>query len=349
MDLSKIKLGLIFGGTSVEHDVSIASGTSILTNLNKSKYDIYPIYIDKQGNWYHYLGEKKQYQVGESLTNLKQIDNVINELKKLDKIFPILHGINGEDGTIQGLLSLLNIPYVGSKVLASSLAMDKVYAKTIFSKANINQGSYEYIKIDQEQFIYVDKEFNETNNLTLEKVCNIVETNLKYPMFVKPSNSGSSIGINKATNQAELKKYIKVASKHDYKILIEEAIIGREIECSILGTNNQVIASTLGEIKANNFYCYDSKYKNNISELIIPAELPEDISNQIKDIAIKTFKAIDGKDYARVDFFVTEDNQIYINEINTIPGFTEISMYPKLCEASGIKYSELLDKLITSL
>ena len=224
--------------------------------------------------------------------------------------------------------------------------MDKVYAKIIFDKAKIKQAKYEYIKKEGEQYFYVDKDFNEIKK-DLKEICKIIEYNLVYPMFVKPSNSGSSVGINKAKNIKELEEYIKYASKFDRKILIEENLIGKEIECSVLG-NNDVKASCVGEISsAESFYTFDAKYKNAESKLTIPAEINKDLTDEVRKTAIKAFKAIDGKGFARVDFFVNDKtNEIYINEINTLPGFTEISMYPKLWTQSGLEYSKLLDELI---
>lgn len=343
------KLGVIFGGSSTEHDVSIVSGTSVIKNLNKNKYDITPIYISEEGEWYKYnvpVKEIEVLKVGDKLENLVKIENIFETLKQLDVVFPVLHGLGGEDGSIQGLLQLLKIPYVGCGVLASSIGMDKAYTKIIFEKANIKQAKYEYIRKTKNEYIYIDKKFNE-EICTLDKICEIVVSKLKFPMFIKPSNSGSSVGINKAKNIDELKEYIEYASNFDNKILIEEGIVGREVECAVLG-NDEVISSCVGEIlPAEDFYTFDAKYNNAESVAVIPADISKEISNDIRDLAIKAFKAIDGKGLSRVDFFVEKStNEIYINEINTMPGFTEISMYPKLFEQVGVKYSELLDKLI---
>lgn len=344
--MSKIKLGVIFGGMSTEHDVSIVSGTSVISNLDKNKYEIFPIYIDRKGYWYTYKDAGIVYHVGDKICNITEIRNIISYLKDLDIVFPLLHGLYGEDGSIQGLLELLNIPYVGCKILASSVSMDKAYTKIIFEKADIKQAKYEYLKVYGNKYIYVYKNFEE-KIMNLNDICSLVESKLNYPIFVKPSNSGSSIGINKATSKEELKNAINYASKYDYKILLEEQIIGREIECAVLG-NECVKASYLGEIiPADNFYSFDAKYKNSESKTIIPAKISKKLEYEIKNLAIKAFKAVDGKGFSRVDFFVSDEtNEIFINEINTIPGFTEISMYPKLWEHSGIEYSELLDKLI---
>ncbi len=344
--MEKKKLGVIFGGMSTENEVSVVSANSILNNLDRNKYEIFPIYIDKQGNWWKYIEDGKERQFGEKIENKKRIENLIEYLKRLDIIFPVLHGLYGEDGTIQGLFELLKIPYVGCKVLASSVGMDKVYTKIIFEKAGLNQTPYEYIRKYKDKYIYVNKNFDE-EILTVEDVAERIVKNLKFPMFVKPSNSGSSVGVKKAENIKELKENIEYASLFDKKILIEQGIVGKEIECAVLG-NEDIITSCVGEIKpAEEFYSYDAKYKNENSKTEIPANIPEEISKEIRNQAKKAFKAIDGKGLSRVDFFIEEEtNKIYINEINTMPGFTNISMYPKMFEKSGTPYKELLTKLI---
>lgn len=344
-----MKIAVIFGGMSTEHDVSVVSGTSIIKNLDKEKYDITPIYIDKEGDWHKYTKKVEEIDIlsfGDEIKELEKIDNVIEELKKQELLFPVLHGLYGEDGTIQGLFEMLQIPYVGCKVLASSIAMDKVYTKIIIDRAGIKQTKSEYIRKFEDKYIYIDKSFNE-KICSLEEVCDIAEKNLKYPMFIKPSNSGSSVGVNSAKTKEELKDAIEFASKFDKKVLIEQGIIGQEVECAVLG-NEEVISSNVGEIKsADEFYDYDSKYKNAASKTIIPADISKEKQEEIRKQAVKAFKAIDGKGLSRVDFFVeNETGEIYLNEINTLPGFTQISMYTKLFESVGIKYSKLLDKLI---
>ena len=342
----KVKLGLIFGGMSTENEVSVMSANSILNNLDKDKYEIFQIYISKDGVWYEYLN-LDNIEIDKNLSNTKEINNIVKYLQTLDIIFPVLHGLYGEDGTIQGLFKLLKKPYVGCGVLASSVGMDKAYTKIIFDRANINQAQYIYLKKYKDKYIYVDKEFNE-QYMDLDEIADMVDSKLGFPVFTKPSNSGSSIGINKAKNKEELKEHIKHASEFDNKILIEEGIEGAEVECAVLG-NEEVIASCVGEIKsAEEFYSYDSKYENENSRTIIPADIDKEVSDEIKRLAVKAFKAIDGKGLSRVDFFVEKNsNKVYINEINTLPGFTKISMYPKLFEAEGIKYNELLDRLIS--
>ena len=347
--MSKLKLGVIFGGMSTEHYVSITSGTSVIKNLNKEKYEIYPIYIDKDGKWYEYskkVSEIDILQVGEEIEEKVLISNPIEYLQECDVIFPVLHGLYGEDGTIQGMLEILKKLYVGCKVLSSSLCMDKAYAKIIFEKAGINQAKYVYVKKENENYVYVDNNFNE-EKCSLEEISNIVEEKLSYPVFVKPSNSGSSVGIKKAHNKEELINSVKYAGEFDRKILIEENINGREVECAVLG-NEDARASCVGEIlPAEDFYTFDAKYKNAESRVVMPAEIPENISEEIRRTAIKAFKVADCTGLSRVDFFIENNtNRIIINEINTLPGFTQISMYPKLWEKMGVNYSELLDKLI---
>ena len=342
--MNKIKLGVVFGGMSTENEVSCISGASVIKHLNKEKYNVFPIYIDKIGNWYKVKLE--DIEKSEELENKDHIENITEYLKQMDVIFPVLHGLYGEDGTIQGLFELLKIPYVGCGVLASSVGMDKVYTKLIFEKAHINQAKYIYIRKYNEKYIYIDKEFNE-KILELEDIAKITNDKLRFPVFVKPSNSGSSVGINKAHNIEELKNAIVEAGKYDNKILIEEGIVGKEVECAVLG-NEDVISSCVGEIKsADEFYSYDAKYNNENSKTLIPAEISEENSKKIQKLAIKAFKAISGRGLSRVDFFIEDKTEkIYINEINTLPGFTSISMYPKLFEAVGISYEKLLDNLI---
>ena len=323
-----MKVCVIYGGMSTEHEVSLQSSKNVIDNLDKDKYKIYPIFIDKNGEWIH---------------NDKKLKDIVEFLSKMDVVFPVLHGKYGEDGTIQGMLELLKIPYVGCNVLSSSLCMDKVYAKFMFEKANINQAKYIYIK---DENIYVNEELDETR-LENDEIVKLVEEKLKFPVFVKPANSGSSVGVKKANNGPELIVALQNASIYDRKVLIEEEIVGKEIECAVLG-NNYPQASTVGEIiAADTFYTYDAKYNNKESKIKIPANIDEAKIDEIRKIAVKAFKALDCIGLARVDFFVQKDtDKVYLNEINTMPGFTEISMYPKLWEYSGLSYKELLNKLI---
>ena len=323
-----MKVCVIYGGMSTEHEVSLQSSKNVIDNLDKGKYKIYPVFIDKNGEWIH---------------NDKKLKDIVEFLSKMDVVFPVLHGKYGEDGTIQGMLELLKIPYVGCNVLSSSLCMDKVYAKFMFEKANINQAKYIYIK---DENIYVNEELDETR-LENDEIVKLVEEKLKFPVFVKPANSGSSVGVKKANNGPELIVALQNASIYDRKVLIEEEIVGKEVECAVLG-NNYPQASTVGEIiAADTFYTYDAKYNNKESKIKIPANIDEAKIDEIRKIAVKAFKALDCIGLARVDFFVQKDtDKVYLNEINTMPGLTEISMYPKLWEYSGLSYKELLNKLI---
>ena len=337
----KLKVGIIFGGESTEHDVSIQSSQGVIQNLSREKYDLDAIYIDKNGSWYKILDISDI-----NIKHIRLIEDIFTYLKKFDVIFPVLHGKYGEDGTIQGLLELLHIPYVGCGVLASSIAMDKVYTKYIMKHAGIKQSNYVYVRKELDQYNFIDDDFSCVKD-TLDGICKMIENKLEYPMFVKPSNSGSSIGIRKVFNSDELINAIDKASFYDSKIIIEENVVGREIECAVLG-NYDVKASCLGEIKpAGDFYTYAAKYDNSDSKLIIPADISSDLSDKVRSVAIRAFRAIDGRGLARVDFFVNDiTKEVYVNEINTLPGFTNISMYPKLWENDGLKYNELLDRLI---
>lgn len=327
-------IGIIYGGISTEHEVSIMSAKSVISNLNKEKYKIKELYINKYGKWFEIIDGKKE-----------EIYNLIWVLKDLDIAFPVLHGVVGEDGTIQGMLEILGIPYVGCGVFASSVGMDKIYTKILFEKAEIPQTPYVYVKNIKDNYVIIDEKFDE-EEFEIKKITD----KIKFPMFVKPSNSGSSVGVKKTTNIEELKLAIENAGHYDNKILIEQGIDGKEVECAVLDVG-EPIASTVGEIQSSEeFYSYDAKYNNSESKTIIPAKIENEQIEEIKRLAIKAFKTIDGRHLSRVDFFIEkETNKIYINEINTMPGFTQISMYPKLFEAVGIKYSELLDKLIENV
>lgn len=331
-----IKLGVIFGGMSTENEVSVKSATSVMNNLDRSKYEIFPIYIDKKGEWFEY-------------NNNKPIENIINYLKNMDVVFPVLHGLYGEDGTIQGMLELIKVPYVGCGIIASSTGMDKTYTKIIFEKAKINQAKHIYIKdYDGDKVTLVEADLEE-KKISLEEVIKLVNENLIFPLFIKPSRSGSSVGVNKAENNEELKNAILEAFKYDSKVLIEQGIKGKEVECAVLGNSRiGVEASRVGEIlSAEDFYTFDAKYENQNSKTVIPASITDEQQETIREYAKKAFKALDGNGLSRVDFFVEEGTgKVYLNEINTMPGFTNISMYPKLMEDFGYSYSSLLDRLI---
>lgn len=342
----KLKVCVIFGGQSPEHEISRKSVTSVLNNLNKEKYEITIIGITKKGEWYLYAGDISKIENGdwEKENNKRAIispdagqkailvfeENGISEIHP-DIVFPVLHGEYGEDGTIQGLLELANIKYVGMGVLASANGMDKSYTKIVLDAAGIPQADWVVVKTSEGCESYIQE----------------IEQKLGYPCFVKPCNTGSSVGVGKAHNREELLAALSEAAKFDRKILVEENIDGHEVECAVLG-NEHPKAAAVGEIMPTvEFYDFDAKYNDNSTKLQIPADLPEDIYEQIRKYSVKAFKALDGMGLSRVDFFVKySDNSVLLNEINTLPGFTNISMYPKLWDAAGVGYSELLDKLI---
>ncbi len=353
MGVKKLRVGLIFGGRSGEHEVSFLSASSIIKAINKDKYTVVPIGITKEGRWISPLDSELALQSGKiegkstvillndpSGNALVRIDDnqrfeKSSNLEKIDIIFPILHGPYGEDGTIQGLLELANIPYVGSGVAASAISMDKDFMKIIFQQKNLPILKWMTIK---------RKEWQKNK----EKILSLIRNDFKYPLFVKPANMGSSVGITKVHKKEELEKAIDLASSYDSKILIEEGLEDvREIECAVLG-NDEPRASVVGEVRpAGEFYDYDSKYIDEGTQLIIPAELPDDVSKKVQEIALSAFKSVDAVGMARVDFFISKkENKIYLNEINTIPGFTSVSMYPRLWVASGMPYPELIDRLI---
>ncbi|KAJ48903.1 D-alanine-D-alanine ligase [Clostridium tetanomorphum] len=331
------KIAILFGGQSTEHEVSRVSAASVLKNIDKCKYEITTIGITKQGKWFKYTGKVENIENGQWENDEEcKISNAQNILfnKEVDVVFPVLHGLYGEDGTIQGLCKLLDIPFVGPGVLSSALCMDKVYTKYVL----------ENFKIKQADYVVVNK-FN--YNKDKQNIIVNIEDKLGYDIFIKPSNSGSSVGITKAHNREELIKGLEEALKYDRKILVEKAINAREVEVAVLG-NDEPKAAVPGEIlPAKEFYDYEAKYKNESSKLLIPAALDENEQEKIKEIAINIYKLLDCEGMSRIDFLIDKDtNEVYLNEVNTLPGFTKISMYPKLWKASGKEYYELIDELI---
>lgn len=346
--MTKKTVAILFGGQSSEHEVSCISATTIISHINQELFSTLLIGITKEGKWLKvssvdditngtWRDGKVTAVISPDATQqgILMIRNNQVTVEKVDVIFPVLHGLYGEDGTVQGLISLSGIPYVGCGVLASAVAMDKLYTKIVVDTLNIRQAKYvAVLKHDLDQ---------------MESVVERVESALNYPVFIKPSNAGSSQGVSKAHNRKELIEGLRYAITHDRKILVEETIIGREIECAVLGGNDPK-ASGIGEIlAAADFYDYEAKYHNAESKTIISPELPEGIGEQVRDMAIRIFRAIDGFGLSRVDFFLEKGtNQVVFNEINTLPGFTSISMYPMLWEAKGISKMHLIDKLIQS-
>lgn len=338
---SKLTVGVVFGGKSGEHEVSLNSAFHVVEAINKEKYDVVMIGITKEGQWHIYNGS-----AGKVRRNSWQQDeeNIIREVDfmdpkgpigKIDIFFPVLHGPNGEDGTVQGFFTILNKPYVGCGVFASSAGMDKVASKILFEAAGIPIVPYVSF-------------FAEEWNSEQETLIAQMEETLSYPIFIKPVNMGSSVGISKTKNRAELQKAIENALLYDTKILAEKFIDGREIECAVLG-NFHASASTPGEIiPSREFYDYESKYMDgDASRVVIPAEITAEQAALVKKYALQAFRAIDGSGLCRADFFIDKTNgSLYINEVNTMPGFTEISMYPKMMLHEGLTYTELIEKLI---
>ncbi len=348
--MKKLSVCILFGGISPEHEVSLRSAESVLNNIDHSKYNVFPVGITKEGDWILYGG--KDYSLlpsgkwlnhpgnrraaispvrGQGLLSFEG-DCVVRE--RIDVVFPVLHGENGEDGAMQGLLQMAGIPYVGPHVSASAVSMDKTLTKLVVDQAGVTQAAWHLVRRQ-------DLEFHMDSTLdTLEK-------KFSYPMFIKPAGTGSSVGVSKAADREALRNALLAASVYDKKVLVEEFIHGREIEVAVMGNDNPV-ASICGEIDSGaDFYDYDAKYITDTSVAYIPARISEEVEEAVREAAVKVYSAIGCQGLSRVDFFVTfEGDRVVFNEINTLPGFTSISMYPKLFAASGIPYSELIDELL---
>ena len=322
------KVLILFGGNSTEHYISCKSAKSILENIDQKLFDVTSVGINLENEWYIYNDNLKYLDDGDWIDkNTKKIDNIIEFLKQFDVVFPIIHGTNGEDGRLQGMLELFNIKFVGCNTISSAIGMDKEFSKYVFDKLNIPQVKY---------LVY-------SKNINIKNV----EKSLKYPMIIKPANGGSSIGISKANNKKELAKAIEIAKKYDSKIIIEEFIKARELEIAVLQDKNLIISNPGEILSGNDWYDYDAKYNNENSKTIIPNDIPKNILLKLKEYAKKAFVGLNAKGFARIDFFYNEKTQqIFINEINTLPGFTNISMFPKLMENEKIPYKKLITKLI---
>lgn len=336
----KKKLGLVYGGKSAEHEVSLSTARAVTQAVNFDAYEVMPIYITPVGEW----------RTGSSLTSpaatIEELrfegngtdapDSIAQFLQlesKPDVIVPLLHGTNGEDGTVQGLFEVMNIPYAGNGVLASSAGMDKVVMKQLFAQAGLAQVPYVH---------FVRSEWETDSQRLLDEAENVLE----YPVFVKPANLGSSVGISKADTRDTLKQAIAFALKFDRKIIIEQGVTAREVEMGVLG-NDTPACSVPGEIKpVAAFYDYEAKYQDGNTELVIPAEVPEEVSDLMKNMAFRAYKVLDCAGLVRADFFVTDANEVLINEVNTLPGFTPTSMFPLLWQHTGVSYPELIDRLI---
>ena len=347
--MAKLRIAVVFGGVNSEHEVSLMSAASVIGNLSQEKYDIFPVKITKEGRWLYYTGDVLNATAADSDNDPLFVPAIISPDRtqkglivfmpdgtrpgqELDLVFPVLHGKNGEDGTIQGLLTMAGLPYVGADVLASAICMDKEIANRLFEYAGIARADWDVIHdIDTDR---------------LDSYIEGWEKTLGYPMFVKPANAGSSVGVSKADDILSLREGIELAFKHDTKVIVERGIKGREFECAVLG-NNHPIASVLSEIiPLNEFYDYNAKYTTP-SKTVLPAVMNDTLAGEIRSIAIKAYKAVGCEGMARVDFlYETDTGSVLINEINTIPGFTSISMYARMMEASGVSYPQLVDKLV---
>ena len=345
----KLNVCVLFGGMSPEHAVSLRSAESVLNNMDTSKYNVFPVGITEDGDWILYGGKDySKLPTGEWLNCpdnrraaispirgqgllIFEGDCVVREL--IEIVFPVLHGENGEDGTVQGLLELAGIPYVGPHVAASAVSMDKTLTKLVADNAKVEQAAWQLVR---------DTEVNNH----MQQIVLRLEDRFQYPMFVKPAGTGSSVGVSKAVDRESLSRALTHAAQYDSKILVEEFIDGREIEVAVMG-NDSPVASICGEIDSGaEFYDYDAKYVTDTSVAYIPARISEDVEEFVREQAVKIYSAIGCQGLSRVDFFVTADNRVVFNEINTLPGFTSISMYPKLFAASGIPYKEIIDNLL---
>ena len=348
--MNKLSVCILFGGMSPEHEVSLRSAESVLNNIDHSKYNVFPVGIAKDGDWIIYGGKDySELPAGTWMNNPANCRGAISPIRGqgllrfegdcmvrewIDVVFPVMHGENCEDGAIQGLLKLAGIPCVGPHVAASAVAMDKTLTKLVVDQAGVPQAAWHLVR-DTELTHHMDH------------VVAALEEKFSYPVFVKPAGTGSSVGVSKAADRASLEAALTNAAKFDKKILVEEFIHGREIEVAVMG-NDSPMASGCGEIDSGaDFYDYDAKYITDTSTAYIPARIPEDVEEIVRDAAVKVYSAIGCQGLSRVDFFVTyEDNRVVFNEINTLPGFTSISMFPKLFAASGIPYGQLIDELL---
>ncbi len=348
--MNKLNVCVLFGGMSPEHAVSLRSAESVLNNLDREKYDIFPVGITKEGKWFLFGGEDYSMLPGGAWEDcVGNCPVAISPVRgdgllcfaedglrrvKLDVVFPVLHGENGEDGAMQGLLQIAGIPYVGPHVSASAVAMDKTLTKLVVDQLGAPQAAWHLVRR------------GDLRHHT-QQVLDTLESRFAYPMFVKPAGTGSSVGVSKAVNRPALESALHAAAAFDEKVLVEEFIYGREVEVAVMG-NDSPMASICGEIDSGaDFYDYDAKYITDTSVAYIPARIDEEVAEQVRDAAVKIYSAIGCQGLSRVDFFVTyEDNRVVFNEINTLPGFTSISMYPKLFDASGIPYRQLLDELL---
>ena len=334
-----MKIGVVFGGRSNEHEISIMSAASIVSAIDRKKYEPVCFVIDKKGDWYHTeidlseLFELTDPRISEITVNARKV-NIAEFDEMTDFVFPVLHGPYGEDGTIQGLLEMLGKPYAGQGVTASAISMDKILTKYVWTTAGLSVSEY------------TSTTGHACASGLLDEAKRI-ESQIPYPVFVKPANMGSSVGISKANDLSGLETAIKTALKYDKRVIVEQAVFGKELEIGIIG-NEDPAASAIGEIMpGHEYYDYDSKYRGEGTKISIPADIPEEIKLEIEALAVSAYKVLDGEGFARVDMFYDEkQKKIYLNEMNAIPGFTKYSMFPLLWQAKGVEYGELIERII---
>lgn len=348
--LKKTRVAVLFGGMSSEHAVSLVSASSVIANIPRERFEVLMVGITRNGEWLLYSGdvgkiadsswEKDAGNRSAFISPDSSVHGIVVlspdrpvETIRVDVVFPVLHGLYGEDGTVQGLLTLARIPFVGCQVAASAVCMDKAITKALCDAYQIPQAKWDAVRMT---------DLKDDAKAIVERL----EKHLGYPMFVKPANAGSSVGITKAVDRETLYQAIELAAAHDHKLVFEESVSGREIECAVLG-NEEPVASCCGEIKpCNEFYDYNAKYLAGRTELVIPAELPKETTERVRQTAVRAFRLLGCRGMTRMDFFVCADGTVLLNEPNTIPGFTSISMYPKLFEATGTTYGDLLESLL---
>lgn len=339
---AKMRLGVVFGGQSVEHEVSVVSAMDLLEAADPSRFETVPFGVTRDGRWLTAEETRAQLARDEPLFEkrmaadvppLLERTEVLDELRRVDVVFPLVHGVNGEDGTLQGMLEMFGLPYAGCGVAASAVGMDKALQKRLFSEAGLRVARH---------LTVLEHEWHDAR----DALARTVEASLGYPAFVKPSNGGSSLGVSKVRSREDLGEAMRAAFRMDRKVLVEEAVRGREVDCGVLG-NDEPEASPVGEVvTSGEFYDYAAKYLDDSARIVAPAELPEPVASAVRESAVGAFKAIDGSGFARVDFLLPADGAPVVNEINTLPGFRPVSMFPRLWAVAGITYRELISRIV---
>jgi D-alanine-D-alanine ligase len=342
MSDGRLRLGVVFGGRSVEHEVSVVSATDVLQAADPSRFDVVPFGVTRTGGWLTPDETRAQLERDDALfaksleadvPPLLERHDVLDALSRVDVVFPLTHGVNGEDGTLQGMLEMFRIPYAGCGVAASAVGMDKALQKQLFQRAGLRVAKYMTVRAP---------EWSRQG----DTIARGIERTVGYPAFVKPSNGGSSVGVSKVRSREDLGDAMSVAFGLDRKILVEEAVVGREVDCGVIG-NDEFEASPVGEVvTTGEFYDYDAKYLDDNARIVAPAEISDVSAKAVRDTAVRAFRAIDGEGFARIDCFLPDDGAPVVNEINTIPGFRPVSMFPLLWSKAGVSYRDLISKLV---